>query len=213
MVMKLRSIIAGGLVKISGVLDAPYSTVVILEDENEGIVVIDPGSSVILGKLERELESMGLKPDDVKHIILTHFHMDHAFNTIFFESATIHLHSAYSTKDYSKFGILLGKHYEIVRKSWRRIETFEDGDVLFESIEIHSSPWHAREHVSMVLNLKDGRYFVVGDVCPTRLDYYDIVRKRRNDEIAEFVRKFSKSCDVVIFPHDEPLRIQRGGSG
>ena len=200
MVMKLRSIIAGGLVKISGVLDAPYSTVVILEDENEGIVVIDPGSSVILGKLERELESMGLKPDADEHIILAHFQLNHALTTI-------------KHNDYSKFGILLGKYYEIVRKSWRRIETFEDGDVLFESIEIHSSPWHAREHVSMVLNLRGGRYFVVGDVCPTRLDYYDIVRKRRNDEIAEFVRKFSKSCDVVIFPHDEPLRIQRGGSG
>ena len=208
--MRLRIAVTGGLIRISGTLDAPYSTVVFLDDEKYGFIVIDPGSPVVLGRLEDELAKMNKKPEDVDHVLLTHFHMDHAFNSVFFKNAIVHLHSAYSTKDYSKFGSLNGMYYEMVMRSWRKVETFEDGEILFGSIEIHSSPWHAREHVSMILNLREGRYFIVGDVCPTRLDYYDVMRGKRKDDVAKFVREFASISDVVIFPHDEPLET-RGG--
>jgi glyoxylase-like metal-dependent hydrolase (beta-lactamase superfamily II) len=43
-----------------------------------GVAVIDPGPTSCLDVLEMGLQSQGVRWDDVRHILLTHIHLDHA---------------------------------------------------------------------------------------------------------------------------------------
>jgi glyoxylase-like metal-dependent hydrolase (beta-lactamase superfamily II) len=90
------------------------STVVVIEHEREGIVLFDTGYSSDFGRItanfpERfyslltpvtitrettarsRLEKIGIREEDVRHIILSHLHADHAGGVRDFSRATIHL--------------------------------------------------------------------------------------------------------------------------
>ena len=43
-----------------------------------GVALIDPGPSTTLERLRSELDRMGMTVGDVRHILLTHIHLDHA---------------------------------------------------------------------------------------------------------------------------------------
>ena len=204
--MRLEILVEGGTVQVPGSLSAPFSTVALLRDGERNILV-DPGSLVVIGVLEEKFERLGLEPEDITDIILTHFHLDHAYNSVHFENATVHLHSNYAVKDYSKFGTFTGREYMRILNSWRRVHTIEDGDLLFDKIRIYHTPWHAREHVSLLVETENfGKVFFPGDICYTRLDYYEIVKGYRKDDVAEFVKNVSSESDLIVFTHDSPLK-------
>lgn len=61
----------------------------------DGPVLVDPGPSSTLGALEAGLRDLGLHLDEVRHILLTHIHLDHAgaAGTIAARSgATVYVH-------------------------------------------------------------------------------------------------------------------------
>jgi glyoxylase-like metal-dependent hydrolase (beta-lactamase superfamily II) len=43
-----------------------------------GVAIVDPGPTSCLGALESGLQAHGIRWDDVRHILLTHIHLDHA---------------------------------------------------------------------------------------------------------------------------------------
>ena len=45
---------------------------------SEGVAIVDPGPTSCLGTLELGLQAHGIRWDDVRHILLTHIHLDHA---------------------------------------------------------------------------------------------------------------------------------------
>ncbi|WP_027481330.1 MBL fold metallo-hydrolase, partial [Deinococcus pimensis] len=47
-------------------------------DTPEGPAVVDPGPGSTLGALERGLAELGYALEDVRHVLLTHIHLDHA---------------------------------------------------------------------------------------------------------------------------------------
>ncbi len=204
--MKADIWIVGGILNIHREVNGTYSTVLYLE-KDERKILIDPGSYVSHIMLEEKLLENGIKPEDITDVILTHFHLDHAFNTVFFKNATVHLHAAYKRKNYEKFGIVVGKLYKMVLESWKKINELNGGEILFDSIKILHSPWHAKEHVSLVVETNNmGRLFLPGDICMTRLDYYEIYKGYRSDEVSKFVLENSKNCDLIVFTHDKPIK-------
>lgn len=40
--------------------------------------IVDPGPTTCLERLEEELRARGIGPDDLRHVVLTHVHLDHA---------------------------------------------------------------------------------------------------------------------------------------
>src|SRR5690606_3953807 len=40
--------------------------------------IVDPGPTTCLERLEAELRARGIGPDDLRHVVLTHVHLDHA---------------------------------------------------------------------------------------------------------------------------------------
>ncbi len=205
--MRLEILVVGGNLNVPGIAVAPYSTITFLQQDDRNIL-IDPGSFVTHQALERKLSERNLRRSDITDILLTHFHLDHAYATRYFENATVYLHENYEKKDYEKFGDIVGKEYLDTMRSWKRVEKLKGGEKLFGSVEVFHTPWHAREHVSYLVESENlGLVFVPGDICFTRLDYYEMMKGYREGESAKFCVDMVKRSNLVIFTHDEPLRI------
>ncbi len=80
----------------NGLLGAPGTgaTYVLRGDE---IAILETGTSHCAPYVLNGLRSLGIKPSDVRHIVLTHIHMDHAGGTgtllPHMPDATVHIHS------------------------------------------------------------------------------------------------------------------------
>jgi len=203
--LDLNLLFPGSLVYVPGMMDASTSSCVLLVEDYKKIL-IDPGGFASMKVLEDGLTSLGLSPDDITDILLTHFHLDHAFNSVFFSKATIHLHESFSTRDYSSFGPIIGSVYSKIIDSWKSIETFSGGERILGAIDVLSSPYHSRDHVSFFLQTENhGRVFICGDVCARQIHYHEMRKGMRSDPAAAFVLKHFERADAVIFSHDLPL--------
>lgn len=206
--MRLEVLNSGGILRAPGV-EAPFSTALLLCDEDKKILV-DPGGYPTIGALQRRLSELGISVNEITDIVLTHFHLDHAFNSVFFPNARIHIHPEWKTKNVDSFGEILGKAYRMVVEGWKEVVDLEDCMKLSGSIRVFHTPYHSREHVSLVLETDNmGVVFVPGDICTTRLQYYDIIKGYRKDEVAWFVLEHASTASYIVFPHDEPLKLER----
>ena len=147
-----------------------------------GPVLVESGPASTFDALEAALRGAGVEPPDVKHVLLTHIHLDHAGAAWRLASlgAQVHVHPAGAPhlQDPAK---LLASARKIYREQmdplWGRLEPIPperirplaDGEVLRfgdVSIEALFTPGHAIHHVAYRL---DGAVFT-GDVGGVRID-------------------------------------------
>ncbi|AEH50371.1 beta-lactamase domain-containing protein [Pseudothermotoga thermarum DSM 5069] len=205
--MKFEVLIPGGTIRVSPYVFAPYSTVCLLYDEKR-LILIDPGGFPAYEALEKVLMEKNIKPEDVSDILITHVHMDHIFNTVFFKNATVYVHEKALERKYADFGPLSGKLYSNVVYSWKQVQTLKGGETLFNCVNVYFTPYHSSDHLSFLIETENmGKVFVTGDICLTRIDYYEMIKGYRNDDAAKFIREMSKNCDWIVFPHGEPLKV------
>ncbi|MBB6063443.1 glyoxylase-like metal-dependent hydrolase (beta-lactamase superfamily II) [Thermosipho japonicus] len=206
--MKMDMLLEGGIISVPSRAKATFSTIVLLEDGDRKIL-IEPGDYVTHSILEEELKKRNLKTEDITDIVLTHFHLDHAYNSIFFKNATVHLHENFLKKNYEKFGMIVGKQYKMIIDSWNAFQTFKDGDILFDKINVYHTPWHSKEHCSFVVDTENmGKVFFAGDIVMTRVEFYDIMRMLRDDNCARFVREMVNKCDYLVLTHDSGVFLE-----
>ncbi len=207
--MNIEILVIGGVLRAMPYVMAPYSTVSLLYDDEKRIIV-DAGSFVTWEALEKSLKARNISPEKITDMIFTHVHMDHIFSSIFFKNASVYVHEKYRTRDYSSFGPIAGQLYSMVVLSWKDVHTLKGGERLFGCIDVFHTPYHSSDHISMVVETQNmGRIFIPGDICYTKVEYFEAVKGYKNDEGAVFVRETSKKCDWVIFTHDEPLKLSR----
>ncbi|ACM23858.1 MBL fold metallo-hydrolase [Thermotoga neapolitana] len=204
--MKMEILLTGGSVFVPERLNAHFSTVVYLEHESRKIL-IDPGNLPSIDELEKRFSEIGVSPEEITDVFFTHLHLDHIFNSIFFENATFYVHESYATKNYRSFGPLLGRLYSQVISSWKRIVPLKGSEVLMDGkMKVFHTPWHAREHLSFLLYTENmGRVLVTGDVIPNRLSYYDIIKGYEEGHAKRFLSDVG-DVDLLVFPHDAPLK-------
>lgn len=206
--MKVKTLISGGTSWISSRAQSSFSSIFLLETD-ESKILMEPGYINSLLFLEEKFDEMLLKPEDITDLLISHVHLDHAFNSLFFKNAKIHVFEDFDKKDYSKFGSLMGQAYSMMVQSWKgRTEKYRDGDILFENIRVIHTPYHSKDHASFFIETENmGNIFFPGDICMTRIEYYDIIRNLRNDKVSEIVKKWTENADYIFFTHDEPYRL------
>ncbi len=166
-------------------------------------------------RLENQLALCGVKPEDVKTLILSHMHLDHAGNLQLFPHADIYVPKAdymnalvatHVTQDPEKHGAYVKGDLERPGNYILVDEEFE----IAPGIEVINLPGHTEALLGLILHLDGGTYILPADCIYTRENYGPPVRFSGlvYDSIAfpksiERVRSLQKKYNAkVIFSHD-----------
>jgi len=133
-----------------------------------GVALIDPGPSSTLGNLTSSLEERGIRFGDVRHLLITHIHLDHAGATGSIVEkhphieVIVHGRGAPHLADPTKLLASAGRLYEAdMDRLWgevkpvpaKHLRTVEGGETLSiagREIKVEYTPGHASHHVSFL---------------------------------------------------------------
>ena len=150
------------------------------------LAIVDPGPTPCLGTLELGLQSLGLRLDDLTHILLTHIHLDHAAATgtivrrvprvkvLVHERGAPHMADpsrlvASATRLYGdRMERLWGEFAPVPRASLTALAGGERLHVAGRTFEVVYTPGHASHHVSY-FDASSGVAFV-GDTAGVQID-------------------------------------------
>jgi len=112
------------------------STVTLIRDGDRNIVV-DPGMVASRGLILDPLLRLGVRPEEVTDVVLSHHHPDHTMNVALFEHALVHDHWATYSND------IWNDHPE--------------GDfTVSDSVRMMRTPGHTEEDVTTLVETADG---------------------------------------------------------
>jgi glyoxylase-like metal-dependent hydrolase (beta-lactamase superfamily II) len=203
------------------------------------MIVVDTGFPVSLSEkrttpitrpVEAGLRDIGVDPNDVKTVILTHMHFDHAGNIDLFPNARFHLQKtelAFCTGHLMAHPIFrLVYNVEdvaaILRKLYgEQVELHDDGDAVAEGIDLHLLGGHTDGLQAVRVMTKRGWIVLASDTAP----FYAHVEQRRPFSL---ISSFGAALDAYprllklagdlrhIVPGHDPLVLKRfpaAGSG
>lgn len=149
-----------------------------------GVALIDPGPATTLDNLTASLEKKGIRFGDVRHILITHIHLDHAgaAGSIVEKyphiEVLVHTRGAPHMVDPSKLLASAGRLYtEDMDRLWgdvkpvdaKRIRVVDGGETLTivgREVKVEYTPGHASHHVSYLDTAS--RVAFVGDTAGIR---------------------------------------------
>lgn len=153
-----------------------------LIESSEGPILIESGPYSTFKQLEAALAMHHYSPQDVKHLLLTHIHFDHAGAAWAFaeQGAKVYLHPfgahhmhnpdklvASATQIYGdQMDVLWGDMKGIALKQLQTVEHEEVLQIGDRSIKALHTPGHAKHHIAWVM---EGVVFT-GDVAGVKID-------------------------------------------
>ncbi len=162
-------------------MDTPNSIAVYLYETNDGPVLFETGPYSCIKYLEKGLADAGYTSNDIKHVFLTHIHLDHAGAAWHFaaKGAQIYVHPkglahlidptklvASASKIYGgQMDLLWGKFEPIPEKQLTSIEHNQEVTIGGKIIKSLHTPGHAVHHTAWVTH--EG--IVCGDVAGVRI--------------------------------------------
>jgi glyoxylase-like metal-dependent hydrolase (beta-lactamase superfamily II) len=126
---------------------SPLTSSVSLLRDGETVILFDTGSAIYKNKLLEALEENGLAPEDITHVMLTHFHLDHTANCNLFMNAEIHANRSFI--DHKTGDGFVYRNF--------------DDKVLPLGIKCVATPGHTEDHVSYFFEYDDKVICIGGD--------------------------------------------------
>jgi glyoxylase-like metal-dependent hydrolase (beta-lactamase superfamily II) len=112
------------------------STCTLVRDGDRTIVV-DPGMATGAAAILDPLDSLGVRPEDVTDVVLSHHHPDHTLYAGIFPNAAVHDHWA----------VYRGTDWE---------DSDCDGRVLTSSVQLARTPGHTAQDLALIAATPDG---------------------------------------------------------
>ncbi len=183
----------------------------------EGPVLVETGPESLFGTLETAVNAQGFALEDIRHVFLTHIHLDHsgAAWRLARHGAQIYVHPI-GAPHLADPGKLLGSARRIYREDMERlwgclepiaqeqITPLEDGQVVrFGSLELQAihTPGHAIHHITY--RLEDGLF--TGDVGGIRLGNGTVIPPCPAPDIdleawADSIARMRAAAPTTIYP-------------
>jgi len=112
------------------------STCTLVRD-GDHVIVVDPGMAPGAAAILEPLARLGVRPEDVTEVVLSHHHPDHTMYAGLFPKAAVHDHWA----------IYRGTDWE---------DSDCDGRVISESVQLARTPGHTAEDLVLIAGTPDG---------------------------------------------------------
>ena len=142
----------------------PRTTAAFLVETSKGPVLVETGPDSTYSVLVERLRALGYAPEEVRHVLVTHIHLDHAGAAWRFaeRGATVYVHprGVKHLRDPSRLLASAGRIFgEQTEELWGRtrpiaadrIQLVEDGEVLHPGgvrVEALETPGHADHHLT-----------------------------------------------------------------
>lgn len=174
-----------------GYIDSPErvaSSVVLVRDA-DAVIVVDPGMVARRSLIVEPLLALGVQPDAVTHVFLSHHHPDHTVNIALFPNAEVVDFWARYKDDL-----------------W--LDMPGDGYHLSPRAQLWLTPGHTEEDASLIVEADDGTYAMThlwwrADRSPSTDPYaWDQAALERARE------RVLATADVVIPGHGGPFRVR-----
>ena len=190
-------------------------------ESDDGLILIESGPYSTFKSLKSELEGKGLSIDDVKHVLLTHIHFDHAGAAwaLAEKGANIYLHPFGSThlQDPTKLvasatqiygdqmDTLWGKMKVISEENIRIVEHLEVLQIGGKTFTSLHTPGHAKHHIAW--QHKD--VIFTGDVAGVKINGGPVVPPCPPPDIN--VEDWIKSIELIIKRNPKRLVLTHFG--
>jgi glyoxylase-like metal-dependent hydrolase (beta-lactamase superfamily II) len=105
--------------------------------EGEHVIVVDPGFATSAAAILEPMAALGVQPEDVTEVILSHHHPDHTLHAGHFPNAAVHDHWA----------IYRGTDWE---------DSDCDGRVISPSVRLARTPGHTAQDLATLIGTPEG---------------------------------------------------------
>ncbi len=150
------------------------------------VIVVDTSSRANRQRILASLERIGVRPDEVDILVITHDHHDHRENNDLFPRARLIMFDSEPVKE-------------------------DDESRIDADARLVRTPGHTPESVSLFVN-SDRRWAIVGDALPIKDNYLKWVPPGLNYDPEKALRSMKRIvdwADVVVPGHDAPFEIRR----
>lgn len=183
----------------------------------ERTTLVDVGYHARRELLIERLRALGVAPEGVDRVVLTHAHWDHALNLLHFPNAEVVLHRdeyEYAQSPHALDWATPAYVQDILRRC-RSVTTVGDGEELEPGVRVMAVPGHSPGSMAVLVETPDGVTGMVGDALPGRAAAMAPVPSARlvfhDEEAAQgSARRILDTCRVVYPGHDRPFRVEGG---
>jgi N-acyl homoserine lactone hydrolase len=165
-------------------------------------------------ELDSQLMRLGIRPEDVSKVVLTHLHGDHTDGLKFFPANEIIVNEAEYRKPYGNLATTYPKWFNptLVNFSKNRIDFFDRAYPLTKSEDVLliSTPGHTHHHASVLVKTDNGHILFAGDTSYKHQQLLDNKFAGSNIDFAQTQKTYSnilgyaKKYPLIYLPsHDE----------
>ena len=157
-------------------------------------IVVDTGAPLMKAGIKTSLKQIGIFPDDVDTVILTHNHSDHKGNLSMFPKAKVLIHARESpVKDAETVD---GEEFEVC-----------------PGVRMVHTPGHTPGSCSVFVD-GDRAYAITGDACPLKDNFLKMIPPALNYDrrlALESLERIAAYADVVVPGHGAPFFTRKAG--
>lgn len=175
-------------------------------------------------RVDRQIETMGFRIEDITHVVLSHAHYDHSGGLYLFPRAQFFAGAAELPNAFWPHNPIYCRHFRLADLEptrgfgWHPLtgdhDVFADG-----SVQILATPGHTPGHLSLLVRLPEGTLILTGDATHLRLGYEVIIHSGFDYSGSEATRSLQKlkrladAEDATVWVNHDPEDWARFGPG
>jgi glyoxylase-like metal-dependent hydrolase (beta-lactamase superfamily II) len=169
--------------------------------------LVDPGLVMQGAPLFGALSSLGVSPDDVKKVIMTHLHFDHAEALAAWPQRTVYVHRLETEAPYAQ---LVAGQLETVN-----LQLLEGDEGEFEpGLRWMRTPGHSDGLVTVLVDTDEGLVAIASDCVGPLPEYFEQMELPEDfgperEELLEQWRRIRELDPALVIPgHNPPVRLR-----